>query len=55
MIRDGHRDGAGVGLPLQDDMAPALADDMELMLFEDTADIPSGEDAEFTHALLRNE
>ena len=54
MIRDGHRDGAGVGSPLQDDMTAALADDVKPMLFEDTADISPGEDAELTHAPLQN-
>ncbi len=54
MIRDWHRDGAGVASPLQDNMAAALAYDVKPLLFEDMADISPGEDAELTHAPLQS-
>ena len=46
--------GAKVRSPLHHDMASALTDNLEIVLFEDTADVSSGKDAEFTHGPLRS-
>ena len=41
--------------PLHDDVASALPNDLETMLFKNTTDVPPGEDAKLTHVPLRIE
>lgn len=54
MVGNGHRHRAEIRSPLHNDMAAPLPDSLKPMLFEDAADISSGEDAEFTHEPLRS-
>lgn len=52
----GHRDrdAAEVGSLLHDDVASSLTDYLKTVLFEDAADVSSGEDAKLTHGPLRS-
>lgn len=54
VIRNRNRHCAKIGSPLHDNVTPALADDMESVLFEDAAGVSSGKDAKLTHGPLRS-
>lgn len=54
MIRNGHSYGPSIGSSLHDDVTSALPDDSEAMLFENTTNVSTGEDAELTHAPLQS-
>jgi len=55
VIRNWHGHGPAFRASLHDDMAAALTNHLKTVMFEDPANIPSGEDAKFTHGLLRSE
>ncbi len=54
VIENWNGDGAKVCSPLHHDVAPALTDDLKIVLFKDAADVSPRKDAEFTHGLLRS-
>ncbi len=53
MVWNGYGHRPKFASPLHDDVASTLPNDLKSMLFENTAHIPSGEDAELTHVPLR--
>lgn len=54
MIRNQDGDGSTVSTPLHDYVAASLPNDLEAILFKDTAYVAAGKDAEFTHAPLQS-
>ena len=55
MVWNGYGHRPKIAAPLHDDVASALPNDLETMLFKNTTDVPPGEDAELTHVPLRIE
>lgn len=54
VIGNGNGHGAEIRSALHYDVASALADDLKPVLFENAADVSSGQDAKFTHGPLRS-
>lgn len=54
MIGNRNCDGTEIRTPLHHDVATTLADGLKPVLFEDAADVSSGQDAKFTHGPLRS-
>ncbi len=54
VIGNWNCDGTEVRSPLHHDVAPALTDDLKIVLFKDAADVSPRKDAEFTHGPLRS-
>ena len=53
MVWNGYCHRAKVASPLHDDMTSTLPNDLKAMLFENVANVSSGEGAELTHVPLR--
>lgn len=54
VIRNRDRYGVTIGTPLHNHMTTSLPNELEAVLFKNTADLPAGKDAELTHAPLQN-
>ncbi len=53
VVWNGYRHRPKVASLLHDDVASTLPNDLKAMLFENTAHVSSGEDAELTHVPLQ--